>query len=105
MNTQQAKKLLKLSEDTEKFLLEYASGKYGKVEERLKVNKTTIKKFLKRATESDLKEALSYAAPSIKKEMLKELNGGDGGGASDLEDWLYHVINREDEEGLYTESW
>ncbi|MEK6829501.1 MAG: hypothetical protein AABY15_05190 [Nanoarchaeota archaeon] len=86
--------LLKLSEKTEVFLMDYASGYYGKCEDRIKITKKVVKDFMKKSNKEDMEEALSYLefADEMKEEI--EINGG---GASDLEDWIYHVINREKE--------
>ena len=86
------KKLAKLHKDTEAFLLDYASGKYGNAK-TFKITKKVVKDFMEKANEFDLEEALSYI--EFKNEMLADL-GTDEEGASDLEDWIKHVINKEE---------
>jgi uncharacterized lipoprotein YajG len=88
------KKLAKLHEQTETFLMDYASGKYGKYEKNIKVTETVVKKFIQKASQFDLEEALSYTRPDIIKDMLDK-KGTDTEGASDLEDWIKHVLNKE----------
>lgn len=86
------KKLAKLHEDTEAFLMDYANGKYGKYGKDIKVTKAVVKKFIDKASKFDLEEALSYTRKDIVEDMLSDMSG-----ASDLEDWIKHVINREKE--------
>ncbi len=91
MNKRELVKLMEISDKTETFLLEYANGMYGKVGERIDITKQVVKKFMEKSSKSDMEEVLSYV--QFKDEMLL-----DKGGASDLEDWICHVLNREDNE-------
>jgi hypothetical protein len=85
------KKIAKLHEDTEVFLMDYANGKYGKCGDDIKITKAVVKKFLNKASQFDLEEALSYTRKDIIKDMLASMDG-----ASDLEDWIKHVINKDE---------
>ena len=93
MNNKKLKELLKLSEETEKFLLYYASGKYGKVKERIDVTEKVVKKFMKLSNEDEMKEVISYT--EFIDEMLSEKDNGDGGGDLDLEEYIEYIINKE----------
>jgi hypothetical protein len=85
------KKLLKLHTDTEAFLKEYATGKYGNAK-TYKITDKVIQKFLKKANESNLEEILSYK--HFIPDMLKVL-GTKNEGASDLEDYVKYVVNKD----------
>ncbi len=87
------KKLNKLHKETEEFLLDYADNKYGQAKV-LKITKSVVKKFMKLANAEELEEAHSYI--SFIPEMLADKET-DEEGASDLEDWIRFVINKETE--------
>jgi hypothetical protein len=90
MNKKEISKLAEISDKTETFLLEYAKGIYGKFGERIDITKQVVKKFMEKSSKSDMEEVLIYL--DFKDEMID-----DKGGASDLEDWIYYVINKEDD--------
>src|SRR3989344_1188777 len=95
MNKKELTKLIEISIETEIFLTEYASGVYGKYGKRIDVTKKVVKKFMDKSSKSDMEEVLSYL--QFKDEMI-----ADKKGASDLEDWIYNIIDKEND---YLKDW
>jgi hypothetical protein len=93
MNKKEIAKLMEISNQTETFLMEYANGVYGKQGDCIDVTKDVVKKFMKKSSKEDMEEVLTYL--EYKEEMI-ERKHLDGGGASDLEDWIDYVINEKD---------
>jgi len=89
-------KLNKLYNETKTFLLDYANNKYGKCNDLIIVTPTIVQEFLDNASEFDLEEILSYTTPEIIAAMLAE-KGTETEGASDLEDYINYVINKDED--------
>ena len=94
MNKEQLKELQEVSEQTEKFLTEYANNVYGKCEYYIEIGEDNItqemvKEFIQKANLEDMLEVLSYT--KYKQEMID-----DQSGAGDLEDWIKCVIKKDD---------
>ena len=75
-----------LSKTTENFLLEYASGKFGKCGEVINITKKVVEEFMEKSTKEDMEEIISYI--QFSEEMIQ-----DNRGSLDLEDYIDYVIN------------
>lgn len=89
----QLAKLAELPLQTKAFLLEYSTGKYGQVEQYGKITKKTVKDFMLISTKEDMTEVLRYV--KFSEEMQNDKQG-----ASDLEDWINHVLTRDKQDNF-----
>lgn len=74
---------------TESFLLEYASGKYGKCKDVIDVTEDTVKIFMEKVDQEGMEEVLNYL--QFTDEMKSNMYGSE-----DLEDWIDHIVNYSD---------
>ena len=88
MNRNKLNELIELNNKTETFLNEYADGKYGKVCETIDITREVVEKFMDVSSKSDMEEVCMWL--EFKDEMISDQNG-----ASDLEDFIRLVLNRE----------
>lgn len=89
------KELKKLHDDAEKFLLAYAAGEYGKCGDDIDITPEVVATCMEKASADDLDEILSYNTPNIIAELMKDKDT-DLAGASDLEDYIRYILNKDE---------